>query len=128
VATPVIVWALIGLAAILASEVILRLPFARALHRVSDGSRKAARVLASKRVSDHWKEQVLPAYAWRIGSGSAAFLAMLIAVATPVVIVGLACPGGLVAWLEALMSPVAMLALCAVSVAYLWLRTRRRGG
>lgn len=120
-------WPLVILAAVLASEVLWRLPLVAQVRALTTVARKSAHVLASKRISDHWKERVLPAYAWRIGQGSVRFFAMLCLGLVPVVLVGLAFPGGLAAWGAALMRPAAVAVLCAVSVIYLWLRVHFGG-
>ncbi|PPB82493.1 hypothetical protein LV82_00427 [Albidovulum inexpectatum] len=117
-------WVLLIVAAVLASELILRLPVLAEIRRVADFSRRAGHVLRSSRISDHWKEWVLPRYAWRIGRGSVLFLAMLMIALAPVAMVGLLYPGGLAAWSVALMRPVAMATLCIVSLGYIWLRIR----
>lgn len=124
-------WSLLILAAVLAGEVLWRLPLLAQLRAVVAAARKSAHVLASSKVSDHWKERVLPAYAWRIGRGSVRFFALLCLGLMPVVLIGLAFPGGLAAWGAALMRPAAIAVLCAVSLIYLWLRghfCRARGG
>lgn len=117
-------WVLLIVSAILASELLLRLPVLAEIRRVADFARRAGHVLRSSRISDHWKERVLPRYAWRIGRGSVLFLAMLMIALAPVVIAGLLYPAGLAAWSAALMRPMAMTALFAVSLAYIWLRIR----
>lgn len=117
-------WPLLIVAAVLASEVFWRLPLLEQVRAVVAAAHKSGHVLASKRVSDHWKERALPAYAWRIGRGSVRFFGFLCLGLLPVVVVGLAFPGGLGAWGAALMQPAAIAALCAVSLIYLALRAR----
>lgn len=121
-------WLLVIVAAVLASEALLRLPVMAKIKGVSDASQKAMRVLKSARISDHWKERVLPAYAKRIGFGSVAFFAMLCLGLLPVLVAGLIYPEGLVAWAEALMRPLVILVLCVVSLGYIWIRLRLTRG
>ena len=119
-----LLWLLVVVAAVLASEALLRLPIVAKIKAVSEASQKAMRVLKSRRISDHWKERVLPAYAKRIGFGSVAFFVMLCAGLLPVLVVGLVYPGGLAAWAEALLRPLVILVLCVVSLGYIWVRSR----
>lgn len=119
-----LLWLLVVVAAVLASETLLRLPILAKIKAVSDASQKAMRVLKSARISDHWKERVLPAYAKRIGFGSVAFFAMLCVGLTPVLVAGLIYPDGLAAWVDALMRPLVILVLCVVSLGYIWIRSR----
>ena len=121
-------WLLVIVAAVLASEALLRLPVMAKIKGVSDASQKALRVLKSGRISDHWKERVLPAYAKRIGFGSVAFFGMLCLGLLPVLVAGLIYPEGLVAWAEALMRPLVIVVLCGVSLGYIWIRLRLTRG
>lgn len=120
-------WALVVGAALLASEAFLHLPIMARIGAVSGYAQKAMRVLRSTRISDHWKERILPAYALRIGAGSATFFLLLCAALLPVLIAGLIYPGGLWAWSEALMRPLVILVLCVVSLGYIWLRSKSAG-
>ena len=118
------IWLLVALAAVLASEAMLRLPLVAQARGVIDVSGRSMHVLRSKRISDHWKERVLPAYSARMAKGSVGFLLSLVAALVPVALIGLALPGGLAAWLHELLRLPVILALCAVSVGYIWLRHR----
>ena len=53
-------WLFVLIAAVAASEAFLRLPLLPVIRRVTETARKSGRVLTSKRISDHWKERVLP--------------------------------------------------------------------
>ena len=118
------IWLLIALSAVLASEAMLRLPLLAQARCVIEVSRKSMRLLASKRISDHWKERILPAYSLRMAKGSIGFFLSLCAALLPVVLLGLIAPGGLHAWFAALLSPLAILALCLISAAYIWIRVK----
>ncbi|MCJ2182113.1 hypothetical protein MTR62_05260 [Novosphingobium sp. 1949] len=54
-----------------ASEVFLRLPIAPRVAHLAGIGRSASRVLLSRRISDHWKERVMPRHALRMGLGTA---------------------------------------------------------
>lgn len=117
-------WLLVALAAILASEAMLRLPLLAQARSVIDVSGRSVRTLRSKRISDHWKERVLPAYSLRMAKGSVGFFLCLLAALAPVALLGLVAPGGFPAWIEFLLRPAVMVLLCAVSVGYIWLRLK----
>jgi len=121
-------WFLVIVAAILASEAFVRLPVMARIQGVAAYSQKAMRVLQSKRISDHWKERILPAYALRIGGGSVMFFVMLCAALLPVAAAGLLYPGGLRAWSEALISISAIVVMSVVSLGYIWLRLQIPSG
>lgn len=119
-------WLLVIVAALLASEAFLRLPVLQRIGTVAATSQKAMRLVRSSRVSDHWKERILPVYALRIGMGSVTFFLLLCAALLPVVVAGLFYPPGLAAWSHALLSPLVILVLCVVSFGYIWLRQKGR--
>lgn len=115
---------LLSLAAILASELLLRLPVLRQAHGLGKVARKSAATIASKRISDHWKERILPVYSVRMARCSVLFFLLLCCAMAPVGLIGLAAPGGEARWLELLMQPAAIALLCAVSLAYIVLRIK----
>lgn len=47
-------------------EIFLRLPIAQSTALMAEGGLRAGRVILSPRISEHWKEKVMPAYAARM--------------------------------------------------------------
>jgi len=123
-----LLWLYVLIAGVLASEALLRLPLLSTIQRVSLTAKKSGAVLSSKRISDHWKERVLPRYSLVIGRGSVLFFLMLCLALLPVALLGLIYPGGLSAWAEALMRPLVILVLCVVSIGYIVVRSKLGGG
>jgi hypothetical protein len=117
-------WLFVLAASVLASEAFLRLPFVAQISRVTKTAQKSGRVLRSKRISDHWKERVLPTYSWVIGKGSVTFFVMLCLALAPVALLGLVFPGGMAAWGAALLRLEVILGLCILSLVYIWLRLK----
>ena len=56
-------WGLLVLATVMAVEVALRLPLSTTFTRLAKQGQKAAHILRSSRISDHWKEKVMLVYA-----------------------------------------------------------------
>ncbi|SON56849.1 hypothetical protein HDIA_3308 [Hartmannibacter diazotrophicus] len=56
-------WLLTAILCVLLVELAVRLPLAGAVLGVSGASKRAARVLRAKAISDHWKEKAMGAYA-----------------------------------------------------------------
>ncbi|MCB2137360.1 MAG: hypothetical protein KDE08_15700 [Rhodobacteraceae bacterium] len=121
-------WLFVLAAAVLASEAFLRLPLMDQIRRVTATAGKSGRVLKSKRISDHWKERVLPAYSWIIGKGSVTFFVMLCVALLPVALLGVVYPGGFAVWGAELLRPLVILVLCIASIGYIWLRLKVFGG
>ena len=62
---------------VLVVEVALASPLSRLIQTLAVKARKSARLLRSRGVSDHWKEQILPAYALTMLQTSLLILAWL---------------------------------------------------
>lgn len=58
-------------------------------HQMAETARKAAHVVASRRISDHWKERILPRYARALFVSSLWMFATVLLVLSPFVVVGL---------------------------------------
>lgn len=116
--------ALLVLAAVAASELLLRLPVLRQAQGIAAVTRKSAATIRSRRISDHWKETILPAYSLRMAGRSILFFLLLCAVALPVALAGFAAPGGMEHWIAVLVRPVPILILCGCSVLYIFIRLR----
>jgi hypothetical protein len=116
--------ALLVAASVLASELFLRLPLMRQVNAIMRTAPRCITTLRSNRISDHWKEVALPAYAFRIAGGSILFFLLLCIAVAPVALIGLLAPGGTDAWLELLMQPFAIAVLCICSILYIVVRTR----
>lgn len=54
-------------ASCLVAELFARLPFGPVVSRMARCGAQASRIVASRRISDHWKEKVMPGYAMRMG-------------------------------------------------------------
>lgn len=120
-------WLLLLSAAVTTSEFLLRLPWLAQVSLMRGTARKAMRVLRSSRISDHWKERALPAYAWSMARASVTFFALLCLALLPLLAFGLIAPGGLSAWVAALMQPLSILALCAASLCWVTWRWKTGG-
>jgi hypothetical protein len=70
----------------ISSELALRLPLARTFHTMTGIMQAARRVLFSRKVSDTWKEIVLPIYAFRIFRNSLVMLLLLTAILAPIIV------------------------------------------
>ena len=117
-------WILLLVAGALACELFLALPLMATIRRATSMAGKARRLLQSKRVSDHWKERMLPVYAGKIAGNSLIFFLYLCLVLVVVLLVGLVSPGGIPSWLGFLERPVVIATLCALSIPYMIARAR----
>ncbi len=76
-------WLIVILAAPMFVELLLRLPVARTGGALAEVAAKTLRVLRSRRISDHWKERVLPRYALGLAGSSLALFFLLLVAAAP---------------------------------------------
>ncbi len=104
---------------IVVCELVLRLPITRICARMAGIGRESSRVLLSRRISDHWKERIMPVHARHMGA-STAILAACFAVIGLVAV--LLVKGGemLRPGFETLLVSATGIALsCVISCAYL---------
>ncbi|MFW6106273.1 MAG: hypothetical protein ACOC5H_02785 [Desulfovermiculus sp.] len=80
------VWIVTALCCICAVELLLRAGLFATIRQMRAVYGKTVRTLTNKRISDHWKEKVLPAYAWMIFKGSVWLLLSLLLVFGPFLI------------------------------------------
>lgn len=118
----------IGLSALLAVELFLRLPFLARVEALGVAAMKALGVVRSQRISDHWKERVLPRYAGRILVATLTLAGLLgiwaLAVGGVYLLAGWPMLGGLEpAWLS-LSSLAVQGAMVMVAAVYAWMRSR----
>jgi len=117
-------WVLAVIGALLSAELFLRLRITSRVRRVTIASRKAARTVRSHRVSDHWKERVLPVFARQIIVGSLAFLALLLCAVAPIILLGVFIEGGIAVWLQQLLRPGMVAVLVVVSISHIVIRQK----
>lgn len=78
---------LVAISTAVAVEIFLRTPFDALLHNLADTTKRAGKTLSSQFISDHWKEVVLPRYAFMIFKNSALLLGCLLITALPVIVI-----------------------------------------
>lgn len=116
-------WLLAAVAGIAAVEVILRLPLAETLVRCRQTTSKVQSVITSARISDHWKEKVVPAYAIRLLGLSVRIALYLLLVMAPVLtFIAIATALG-VPFLEFTLSLTGIVFMSVVALAYARIRT-----
>jgi hypothetical protein len=86
----VISWVLLAAGTVLAAELFLRLPIVATARRLLGTARKAQRTIRSPRVSDHWKEKVLLAYAGRLFVSSLVICGLIVLAVLPLVFLAMA--------------------------------------
>lgn len=117
-------WLLLAVCCALFVELFARLePVGRA-RETSALVRKAASVIASRRISDHWKECVLPRYARRMLVSSLSMFAMLLLALSPFAVAGVIAGRLDVPFPELLASFKGIAASCIFAIAYTGARSR----
>ena len=121
-------YAAIVVATVIACELALRLPLVTSVATMNATAGRALRVVRAPRVSDHWKERILPAYAGRLMKASLLLLASVLAIVLPVVLVVTLATGSLGETGAVLLRPVPLGLMIAVGAGYLALRRRSAPG
>ena len=111
-------------ASCLAAELLSRLPFERTVSRMMRCANQASRVIASKRISDHWKERIVPAYAGRMATHTFMLALYFAALAALVALVLLAIDATTPEAGRFLTSAQGLIASFIVATAYYLLRRR----
>jgi len=114
--------ALAGLLSILLVELALRLPFAVPLAAVWGTAAKALRVTTSGRISDHWKEKALLAYAGAMLGASLRLGALLLVLAAAAAAMVLAADAALGTFERFVLSGQGIVLTLVVACAWLPLR------
>lgn len=116
---------LLALAVVLVVEVVRVLPLADTFGNLATVAGKAVRVVGSQRISDHWKEKVLLAYAGQIFVNTLkSCLLLLVAMSPVVLLVGVAQLLAIPLW-ALLLSPLGIAGSTLVGVVYGFVRVRR---
>jgi hypothetical protein len=117
-------WLLALLLSALAAELLMRLPLARLGLAMMHQGRKAGRVVASRHISDHWKEMVMPHYTARLARLTVALaiiLALIGAALAAVVLAMQTVDPDIAAFLT---SPVGLVAGCLFATLHVAARCR----
>jgi hypothetical protein len=115
-------WLLTGIVTIGTVEVMLRLPLSSTVLRTRQLVKRVVHVVTSRKVSDHWKEIVVPTYALQLFRQTAHLAFLMVVVVSPF---GLACAATALAGiplLELLLSMTGVLFSTVVALSYVWLR------
>ncbi len=105
-------------------EAAARLPLQKPLHDYLAVSRRAVATLRSRRISEHWKERILPAYARRMlraSVGVGLLLALILAIAAGLIILLNAVSGSFGAFV---LSPFGAVLCAGVSMVFWMARAR----
>lgn len=116
--------AAIAAATVLACEVGFRLPLGSVLATLTGSSWRAIGIVGSDRISDHWKERILPVYAWRILKASIGLFLCLLAIMLPLVLIAVLLTGSPETATALLMRPDVLALVSVLGIAYVWLRLR----
>jgi len=119
-----VAWALLAAATVLCVEIALRLPLVATVTLLIDTARKAAWIVSSARISDHWKERAVPRLAVRMLSASLRLLGCILLVFAPLLVALLAGAAAGLPTSAMVASLTGTLVLFAVATAYVMIRRR----
>ena len=115
-------WLLAGIATIGAVEVMLRLPLSSAVLRTRQLIKRVVHVVTSRKVSDHWKEIVVPTYALQLFRRTAHLTFLMVVAVSPTALACVATNLAGIPLLEFLLSMTGILFSTVVALSYAWLR------
>ena len=82
-----VVVALLIAATIAFAELFIRLPIIKTAREISAAAAKSMTTIRAGKISDHWKEQALPAYAGKMFAQTARLALLITAAAAPAIII-----------------------------------------
>ena len=114
-------WLILGVATLVSCVIVRRLPILEQFRGATSYARRSLRLIVNTAISDHWKERVLPRYAWRLARNSlSGFGLMLLALAPFIFLAGVdqLWPQGI---LQAMLGWRGFACIMAVAILYLTL-------
>lgn len=115
-------WVFAALAAVGVVEILGRTPFFTAFHSYRKIVGKVFATMRSRRVSDHWKERVLPRYALSMMACTLMVVASLLAAFVPFLILWALAEALSIPFMALVLSWSGILAMTGVAVAWMTLR------
>ncbi len=116
------VWLLLVLGTLAVVECFIRLPFMARIKYLKTLLAKISRVLRSSSISDHWKEKILPTYAWQLFSSSILLFCYVVLAILPLVILAYVATQFGVPLLVMISSITGIVASTVIAVAYIFIR------
>jgi hypothetical protein len=117
-------WAMLAVGTIVVVESFVRLPLMARVADLMRSVRKITRTLSSNAISDHWKERVLPIYAFSVFTNSILIFALVLVAVAPMILIGVVNELAGVAFFKFLAEPVAIAGSTFVAIVYVALRNR----
>ena len=114
------------LSTVFGSELLRCLPLRSHLTQLGKLLRRIVKTLRSKRISDHWKERVMPIYAGHLLRDSLIMLILLTLAVSPLILGLWWVTGSTEALIALSADPWVLIGITAISISYLFLRSRRR--
>jgi len=109
---------------LMVTELFLRLPIIATVRRSSQLANKSATLIRTEKISDHWKERVLPAYAGAMFVQTLRLSVMIVIAFSPVVVALAVAPSLNVPLMGLLISIPGMALSFAVAAIYAFVRMR----
>ena len=117
-------WLLLVIATVGAVELLFRLSVLQKAAMLTQIAGKAAKTINAPKVSDHWKEQAIPAYAGRMMATSVQFFVLLIVVVSPFALLSFIPFGASAPFAEFILSLPGIIGSIVIAGAYVVLRKR----
>lgn len=111
-------WVWLALSCVIVVEIFVRIEPLEGAREMAEIGRKAAHVIASGKISDHWKEQALPLYAQRLLVASLLMFSKVLLVLSPFFVLGIVAGSFGVPLLRLAASLPGVIASCLIAIAY----------
>ncbi len=119
-------WLLLVIGTIIVVECFILLPVGKYAIRMLTVVRKVAYTIRSPKISDHWKERVLPSYAGQLFKTSILLFAIVCLALSPMLVLSIAADSAGLDFTAFLTSMTGVFASTGIAIVYFSLRNRLR--
>lgn len=116
-------WLVLAICCVLTVEILFRSGFISKVWRLQAVYKKIISTLFNKNISDHWKEKVLPAYAWIVFKYSLLLFLYLLLMFSPFILAVIISNAFVQTFHVFLYSPLGLAAATIIAMCYAFIRS-----
>jgi len=118
----VLLYLVICIATLIACEIAIQAPLRSALGELLNLIQRSYKTIKSSKISDHWKETILPIYSLRMFKASFLLICLILLIAAPFALAILFLDAGNIDLMKELESTQTILSMTGLAILYIWLR------
>jgi len=120
----VLLYLVICIATLIACEIAIHAPFRSTLGELLNLMQRSYKTIKSSKVSDHWKETILPIYSLRMFKASFLLIYLILLMAAPFALAVFFLDNGNIDLMAELETTQTILLMTGLAILYIWLRIK----